>query len=65
MAELAAIEEAPIPKWLKTYYDDDFESELSHMFDAELINYYDDMYAIYNEEIKSIYISNKRHLANS
>jgi len=65
MAELAAIEETPIPKWLKTYYDEDFESELSYMFDDELINYYDDNYAISNEEIKNTYISNKRNLVNS
>jgi hypothetical protein len=65
MAELAAIEESPIPKWLKTYYNEDFEVELSQMFDDELINYSDDTYAISDEEIKNTYISNKRNLVSS
>lgn len=65
MAELAVLEETPIPKWLKTYYDEEFEVELSQMFDAELINYSDDTYALADEEIKNTYISNKRNLVSS
>lgn len=59
LKELEKIEEEPIPKWLKTYFDDMWEMNLEAEFDAELFNYYDDTYAFQDGEIKAYYLSKK------
>lgn len=64
LAELKVLEETPIPKWIKTPLDNDFDMELDSMFEAELYDITDDNSAKTNEEIKNIYIKNGRYLDN-
>lgn len=65
LTELKKLEEEPIPKWLKTYVnDEELFMQADEEISPQLFNLLDDEESIKNEEAKSLYIKKGRNLVN-